>query len=183
MFPNKLRPKIKYIKIVIYYKNIMSKEKTRDKKTLLKEKNELEEKIKDYIGMFNNICDRIGSHLVSEFPKNRDINICHDVISDVVKKKPSEPISIFLVNIYANDEYRIPILESDEKFFKNSNHEEFVGNDKDSLDAMLNFRKCWDDMNSDSHEFIKEAMKTLVDLCEIYIEAKDDLNKTKKSLV
>ena len=60
------------------------------------------------------------SHLASEFPKNRDINICHDVISDVAKKKPSEPISIFLVNIYANDEYRIPILESDENFFKNS---------------------------------------------------------------
>jgi hypothetical protein len=130
--------------------------------------------------MFNDVCVRIGSHLTSEFPNNLNINICHKAIIDIIEKKITEPISIFIINIYANDKYRTAILKSDEAFFKNNNHEKFTGNDKESIDAILNFRDCWDSMNSDSHEFIKEAMKILINLCEMYIDAKDDLNKISK---
>jgi hypothetical protein len=79
---------------------------------------ELTQEINGYVEMFNSVCKQIGSHLLSKFPKNRNIHIYNDVVQDVIKKKPAEPISIFVVNVWANDDYKDSILASNEKFFR-----------------------------------------------------------------
>jgi hypothetical protein len=141
---------------------------------------ELTQEINEYVEMFNSVCKQIGSHLLSKFPKNRNIHIYNDVVQDIIKKKPSEPISIFVVNIWANDEYKDSILESNEQFFMENDHEELTGTNKSNSDILSQVKSCWGQMNDESKYFIKEAFKTLINLCEMYVEKKDDLNKLKK---
>lgn len=141
---------------------------------------ELTQEINGYVEMFNSVCKQIGSHLLSKFPKNRNIHIYNDVVQDIIKKKPAEPISIFVVNIWANDDYKDSILESNEKFFMENEHEELTGSDKSNSDILSQVKSCWGDMNDESKYFIKEAFKTLVNLCDVYVEKKDDLNVMKR---
>ena len=140
----------------------------------------LTDELNNYIKMFNEICKRVGEHLLSKFPKNRDIHIYNEVVSDVMKKKPTEPISIFIKKIYANDSYRKSILESDEKFFRHNDHEDLTGGDENSVGILSQLQSCWDKLNDESKFFVMEAMKTLIEVCDLYIENKDELNKLKK---
>jgi hypothetical protein len=141
---------------------------------------ELTQEINGYVEMFNSVCKQIGSHLLSKFPKNRNIHIYNDVVQDVIKKKPAEPISIFVVNVWANDDYKDSILASNEKFFMENEHEELTGSDKSNSDILSQVKSCWGEMNDESKYFIKEAFKTLVNLCDVYVEKKDDLNAMKR---
>jgi hypothetical protein len=141
---------------------------------------ELNQEINEYVEMFNSVCKQIGLHLLSNFPKNMNIKIYNDVVQDVMKKKPSEPISIFVVKIWANDDYKDSILASDETFFMENKHENLTGSDKNNSDILSQVKSCWGEMNNESKNFIKEAFKTLINLCDIYVEKKDDLNKLKK---
>jgi hypothetical protein len=143
---------------------------------------ELAHEIDEYVDMFNSVCKQIGNHLLSKFPKNRNIHIYNDVVCDIIKKKPAEPISIFVINIWANDEYKESIMESNEHFFMDNDHEELTGSDKDSSDILSQVKSCWGDLNEESKFFIKEAFKTLINLCDAYVEKKDDLNKLKKQV-
>jgi hypothetical protein len=142
---------------------------------------ELTEEINNYVEMFNTICKQLGEHLLSKFPKNRDIHIYNDVVSDVIKKKPVETISIFIKQIYANDAYRVSILESDEKFFRHNDHSELTKGDKDSVGILTQLQSCWDNLNGESKHYIMEAMNTLIEVCDSYVENKDELNKLKKA--
>lgn len=154
--------------------------KTSDKNINLK-KQELENEINEYVEMFNSICLQIGDLLTSEFPRNKNINICNDVVSNLIKKKPKETISVFLMKVYIDDKYRIAIENGDESFFKKSDHNHFTGNDQDQMNAILNFRECWDELSQQSQKQIKDGMKTLVNICELYVDLNDDLNKIKQS--
>jgi len=142
---------------------------------------ELIEDINNYTDIFNSLCKDIGSHLLSQVPKNRNIRIYNDAVCDVIKKKPSEPISIFVVKVYADDNYRNSILESNEEFFTNNDHSDLAGNTKDSADIISQVKECWNELNKDSKSYIKKAFKTLIQLCDMYVEKKDDLNKLKSS--
>jgi hypothetical protein len=149
----------------------MSKTKSSTKES------ELVEEINNYVNMFNTICKQVGSHLLGKFPKDRNMHIYNDVITDIIKKKPSEPISIFIMQIWAKDTYKNSILESNEVFFTNGDHNELTNGDEESVAALFQFKSCWGELNDDSKLFIKEAMKTLVNICDAYIENKDELNK------
>lgn len=151
-----------------------------NKKELLQKKQEYEEQVNNCVDIFNTICQKIGEHLTSEFPGNRDLNIYNDVVNNVIKKNPTEAISIFLVNIYSDDKYRESILDGDEKFFIKNNHNALAKNDKDAVQAIFNFQSCWGKMNVESKTLVKDSMKALVNICETYLEAKDELNKLKK---
>lgn len=144
---------------------------------------ELMEEINNYTDMFNSVCKQIGSHLLSQVPKNRNIRIYNEAVCDIIKKKPSEPISIFVVKVYADDNYRNSILESNEEFFTKNDHSDLAGDAKDSADIISQVKECWNELNKDSKFFIKEAFKTLVNLCDIYVEKKDDLNKDRSARV
>lgn len=141
---------------------------------------EIENQINNYVEMFNAVCKQVAGHLLGKFPNNRNIHIYNDVITDIMKKKPQEPISVFVLNIYANDKYKDSILAGDDNFFRNNDHKDLTSKDESGAEVLFQFQSCWDELNKDSRHFIKEAMKTLVNLCDVYIEQKDELNKLKK---
>ena len=141
----------------------------------------LTEKNDRYANMFNNVCDKISTHLVNEFPENRNFNIYGSVIRDIVAKKPREPISIFIENVYDNDKYRQSIIKGDENFFKKSNHEQLT-KDTESLNAMFQFKECWDMMTTESHAFIKKMMKMLIDICDKYVDTACNANIIKNAI-
>jgi hypothetical protein len=153
-----------------------------DKDELKKYSLKLKESYENCINMFNSLSTNIGKHLLNDFPMNQNLYIYHNIVNNIIKKKPVEPISIFVVNVYSNDSYKESILNGDENFFRENRHENLTDNDEDRLKALFQFKSCWDQMNDYSKKFIKEAMKTLLNICEIYIEKKDDYNKIKKIL-
>jgi hypothetical protein len=141
---------------------------------------ELNKDINDYVEMFNSVCNQIGAHLVAQVPKNRNIHIYNEAVGNIIKNKPSEPISVFVLKVYADTDYRESILNSNEHFFMQNDHTELAGDDKDSSNIITQVKSCWGELNKDSRFFIKEAFKTLIKICGKYIEAKDDLNQLKK---
>ena len=157
---------MRYNSNIIIYSNIIMEELTAE--------------INNCVNMFNSICKGICSHLLSKFPKNKNIIIYHNVVCDIIVKKPKEVISVFLVNAYSNDAYRESILASNEKFFEQSNLEDITGSDKDNVDVLSQIKACWSQLNKDSKHFIKESMKTLIKICDLYVNKKDDLNNLLK---
>jgi hypothetical protein len=141
---------------------------------------EIIEQIDNYVEMFNSVCKQVSGHLLNKFPNNRNIHIYGDIVNDVMKKKPKEPISIFVRDIYSNDKYRDSILERNETFFRHNDHKDLTTKDESGSEVLFQFQSCWDDLNKESRNFIKEAMKTLINLCDVYIEQFDELNKLKK---
>lgn len=124
---------------------------------------------KQYIEMFNSITNGIGNHLLSKFSKNQKIIIYNNVICNMIKEKPTEIISLFIVNVYNNELYRTSILESDDSFFIKNELSELTKSEQNKIDVLSFIRECWKELNNESKKFIKESMKTLVKLCELYL--------------
>lgn len=141
----------------------------------------LNHKIQSYIKQFNNICDIIGKDLSKQFP-NSEISIYNNVVRGIIQKVPSEPISVFIQKIYANDTYRESILNEDESFFQNNNHEHLTNLKSSNVQLISVLKSHWKEMNDKSKVEIKSALKTLVHICEKYIDAKDDLYQLKKKI-
>ncbi|ATZ80460.1 hypothetical protein BMW23_0406 [Bodo saltans virus] len=130
--------------------------------------------------MFNLLAKQIGEHILSEFPKNEEFYMYNQLITDIIKKNVNEPISVFLEYIYQNEEYRNSILESDENFFRANQHENLTSSDKDKIRAMFQFKSCWDKMNKESQDYIKQAMIQLVKVCERYLSLRCNMVNLKK---
>lgn len=141
---------------------------------------ELQEEINEYVEAFNSLCEQIGAHLLTQLSNSKDIRIYNEVVCDLIKKKPNEPISVFIMNIYANDKYRMSILNSDEDFFMKHDHDELAGDDPEGAGIISQVKNNWSKLNKNSRSYIKEAFITIIELCKIYIERKDDLNGLKK---
>jgi hypothetical protein len=139
----------------------------------------LTEEINKFVNMFNSVCKQMGIHMLGKFPKERNICIYNDIISNIVKKKPEEPISIFLMKVWANDKYKNSIITSDEEFFTNGNHSDLTQGDQDNVNMLFQFREYWEKLGQDSKIYIKKAMITLVNICDAYVESNDELNKLK----
>lgn len=152
----------------------------------MSKESELTKEINEYIEMFNSICKQIGSHLLSHISKNKDTNvyknihIYNEVVCNIIKEKPNEAISLFVMKAYADDKYRESILSGDENFFMKNDHDKLAGGDPDGSDIITQVKNCWSQLNSESKHFVKEAFKTMINVCEIYIEKKDDLYQLKK---
>jgi hypothetical protein len=147
----------------------------------MNKESELSKEINEYVEMFNSVCKQIGSHLLSQVPKNRDIHIYNEAVCNLIKDKPNEAISLFVTKVYADDKYRKSILKGDENFFMKHDHDELAGNDPDGSDIITQVKNCWSQLNGESKQFIKEAFKTMINVCEIYIAKKDDLYQFKKN--
>jgi hypothetical protein len=149
----------------------------------LKEKyNDLMKLLNNCVCIFNSLCVKIGEHLISEFPKNFDLFIYNDIVQKVIKKNPDEPINIFLVHIFNNATYRKAIMDSDENFFKSNRHDNLTSSDEDRIKAMFQFKSCWNEMNEMSKEYVKEAFKKMVRLCNTYLDNQCNSNKIKKRI-
>jgi len=139
--------------------------------------NNKEDLASNYINMFNSICKQVGNHLLSKFPTDKSFNIYNEILNEFIKIKPQEPISIFIKKVYAKDEYRSSIVSMNDDFFTNSSHDHLTKNKESRVEALFHFKYCWGILNDESKNFIKQAMKTLVDICEIYILYKSEQNK------
>lgn len=124
------------------------------------------------IDMFNNLIIGIGNIIKLECSTNYVINIYSCYIENIIKKDPIEPISKFIINIYSNDLYRQYIIEENEKFFITSKN---IVNDEDA-EKILHIRSCWKKLSQSAKTYIKNALKTMIDITDLYIIKKDDGN-------
>lgn len=151
-----------------------TKTKALSKEDLMKKRDQFQKEMNNLASMFNAISEGIGKRLVAEFPANRDLVIYNQIVTGIIKKKPFEPISIFMVHIYGNDQYREAILNADEKFFRSSRHENLTSSDEDRIKAMFQFQSCWDKMSDELKKIVKTSMKKLVEISGDYILVKGD---------
>ena len=134
------------------------------------------------IKIFNSLCMKVAELLLSEFPKNMELTIYEAIVKKVIEKNYEEPISLFLVHVFQNKEYREAIMNGDENFFKSNRHENLTSSDEDRIKAMFQFKSCWNEMNDVSKNYIKEAFKKMIKVCNTYLDSKCDYNKIGKYL-
>ena len=126
------------------------------------------------IDMFNTLIDNIGTLLASDFPNDQTVCTYSSIVSNIIKTKPLEPISLFIVNVYKNDKYREYIIQGNDKFFLNSDHKDVTNNDESMVQKMFQFKTCWTKLSYDNKDYIKNVMKTLIQITTQYIIEKDN---------
>lgn len=126
---------------------------------------------------FNGLAIEIGILLKKEFPKETDIKTYNNIVPELVKINPVEPISLFIDKVYVIDKYRHSIKDGNDDFFIGDDHEEITKGDKDNIRRMFQFKSCWKNLKPDTQQTIKDIMAVLVDLTAKYIEEKDNGNQ------
>lgn len=140
---------------------------------------EIISEIDEYIIMFNTICGDIGKHLIEVNKNNTNIKLYNTVLQGVIKFKKDEVISKFLKHIYTNDLYRISILEMDETIFTRGDLSDLTKHASSGVEIMELLRDCWSTLTDNSKKYIKEAMKTLIEICALYVNKKVELKNIK----
>jgi hypothetical protein len=128
------------------------------------------------IDMFNTLIDNIGTLLAGDFPNDQTICTYSSIVSNIVKTKPLEPISLFIMNVYKNDKYREYIMQGNDNFFLNNDHKDVTNNDENTVQKMFQFKTCWTKLSHDNKDYIKNVMKTLIQVSTQYIIEKDNGN-------
>lgn len=131
-------------------------------------------KIQKCIEMFNLLIQDISLLLSREFPRDLILKTYSGIVKNIISNNPLKPISSFILNIYSNDKYRSCILKGDDEFFLNNS---YVNNDGDKIRMMFQFKSCWKKLGTSDKDYIKNAMKTLVDISGQYVIERDDGNK------
>lgn len=140
----------------------------------------LKDKINNCVKMFNTVSERIGKHLLNEFPGNLELCAYDHIVAKIIEKRPTKPIDLFTEHIFNNDTYRKAILAGDEEFFRSNRHENLTSSDEDRIQAMFQFKTCWTKMTSESKEYIKKSMQQLIKISAQYVENNCQLtDKTK----
>lgn len=122
------------------------------------------------LGMVNHIALKYTNTTVSKY---------HATIKQFFEDKPAEPLSLFIVHVYDNDEYRNKIKEGDEDFFMNQS---ISSENTDITSKIFEFKEYWKTFDSDTKKHIKKVMNSLVQRAETYICLLSDLSKLKKML-
>jgi len=128
------------------------------------------------IEMFNTLITDIGTLLANDFPNDHTICTYSSLVSNIITTKPLEPISMFIMNVYQNDKYREYIMHGNDKFFVNNDHNDVTNNDEKMIQTMFQFKTCWKQLSNDNKDYIKNIMKTLVQISTQYIIEKDNGN-------
>lgn len=143
----------------------------------MEELGKINKKLEICINMFNSLGQEISDLLLREFPNDTSLYTYDSVIKEILKKNPAEPISLFILYIYKNDEYRQGFIDGDDTFFLENDHAKVLEGNQKHIKKILKFKSYWGKLDTDSKDFIKDVMKTLIDVCKIYIQNKDDGNK------
>lgn len=130
-------------------------------------------KITKCIDLFNTLISDIKALLLREFD-DKSLIIYSKIVSTVIDVSPTKPITLFAINIYANETYLEKIQNGDDDFFLQPNS--IRQNDDKALEIMFKFREYWPRLSDDNKEYIKNAMKSLINIVEMYIISKDDGN-------
>jgi hypothetical protein len=159
-----------HVKINKYEKLIKTDISKSDKITIEKKchryLNDTNNKLQKLINMFNTLVKEITDIIYTKFP-NKSNKMYKNVISDIMSKKPTEFIIMFINNIYVNDEYREYLIEGNDLFFMTSKFD-------DNLKLISKLREYWNRLDIEYKDFIKDSMKTLIQIVEQYIVEKDN---------
>lgn len=139
----------------------------------------INKKLELCIELFNTVLKDVKNIVSNELTGDFLTNMYNGVVDKIILVKPSEPILFFIKNVYSNDEYRKNIIDGNDEFFQNTKFDE-IQNDENKMKVLFQFKSCWYKLTDDKKIYIKNAMKTLIDISKKYIEEKDNGNKLLK---
>lgn len=96
-------------------------------------------------------------------------------ILDYVKNDPTGPLTLFINNIYSNDEYRIKIKNGDDSFFMNQSFD-IDKNNNALIKQIFDFKQLWLSLDDICKSYIKNIMLKLTIISESYINLLCDIN-------
>lgn len=120
--------------------------------------------LQDLEGKFNNVMMSMINY-IAKFHNVLKYTIYIKKIEEFIEEKPDEPISLFLIHIYDNTEYRNNILDGNDDFFNNN-----LNNiDNKYLRELFEFKKVWKKLDVNERNYIKKSMEVLVKISKEYI--------------
>lgn len=144
---------------------------------------EINGKLEVCIKMFNTAILDISKSLGKCLPDDPTIPIYNNVITEFVSSSPVEPISLFIMNVYVDEQYRNSILNGNDDFFINNDHSKITKGDTKKVSTMFQFKAYWSSFDKEQKLYIKNATKLLVNISEAYIIEKDNGNETMKLMM
>lgn len=130
------------------------------------------------IESFNNVSIELGEIMIKLLPNDKDTKRGNYLLKELIKIKPMEPISLFIDRVYSDDDYRTSIKNGNDTFFLEKDHRTIITTgDKDKINKLFRFKECWNDLDNDIKDVIKNMMKVLVNLTAKYIEEMDNGNE------
>lgn len=172
-------------------KNIMKDEISDLEKDCKKYINNSNKTLEQLIDTFNNLTVEISKLMMVELPTNEDVISANDKIKKLIFINKVEPISMFIKNVYSDDECRISLKDGKDDFFINAstkdilkkNNEKKLFSNEIIVEKFFEFKNHWKNLNDETKHTIKQIMSTLIDITEKYIEIKDDTNDIAKILI
>lgn len=146
------------------------------KEQINKYKHHLTNNLDKYATMFNTIMSNMANTISKNFPDDGTLDIYANVINKIIASTPFEPISLFLLYVYRNDEYRHNILEGNDNFFLTNTHTHITNDDQEKINMMFQFKKCWIYMDEQMKKYTRSCMITMVNISEQYIKCKININ-------
>lgn len=137
---------------------------------------DINNKMKKCIESFNNVSLELSNTMIKLLPDDKDTMYANKLLTELIKFKPTEPISLFIEKVYSNDEYRRSIKIGDDLFFLEKSHDDITNGNTDKINKLFKFKEYWNDFDIDVKNIIKNMMKVLVNLTAKYIEEMDNGN-------
>jgi len=139
---------------------------------LEKELSNINCEIQQCIMMFNSVLKDMSEILLTQFPDELLLKTYYEVLKEIFTMKPQEPISKFVFNIYKNKEYRKNIMTGNDEFFQDVKNLK----DNDKIKLFFQFRTYWKKLSKSKQVYIKNALKTMIEISELYIIGRDKGN-------
>lgn len=155
---------------------------TQFKMGTLKYLSQINGKLATYINIFNTLVADMTNLITKDFPHKLDIKTYGTVILNLINEDPTQPISLFITQIYANDEYRNNILAQNDQYFEGESFNKITKNENERIQILDQIKSCWHELTVDRKNYIKTAMKTMVDVTRYYVNLKDEGNDIKEMI-
>lgn len=134
-------------------------------------------KLQMCINMFNTVISDICASVLKSSPNDPTMQTYNEVVGEIIKESPIEPISLFVLYVYKDPIYRQNIAEGNDKFFVDGDHQKMTNGDSNKVATMFQFKSSWKNFDNAQKDYIKNATKMLLKIAETYIIEKDDGNK------
>jgi hypothetical protein len=136
---------------------------------LLKQKDEIRDS-------FNKIATVLFTHLANKYPET-EFGTYRITIHKYITELPYEPVAQFIKHVYSNDNFREKIIAGDETFFLTQTYDDHSS----EQNQIFMMKDIWTKMDQHNKQFVKNAFKSLVDRCKLYIDVLCDINKIKNT--
>jgi hypothetical protein len=139
-------------------------------------------KLQMCINMFNTVINDICVSVLKSSPNDPTMQTYKDVVGEIIKESPIEPISLFVMYIYKDPTYRQNIADGNENFFIDEDHQNMTKGDNNKVATMFQFKSSWKNFDTSQKDYVKNATKMLLKIAETYIIEKDDGNKIAEAM-